>query len=226
VRSDEDGFAKKISNAAAQVDFPRAGVYETILRRARRRRIALLSASFMGFAVLAGIAALLYAGFHIWPDSKSRLTANSSNRGHYIEFPDAPDTLGNDSVIEVETNLVDGTLIEVEFSLSTGSLVQITCCETVSEGMVTIGVPQVCPVAEPANTKVLVHLEARPVFQRDDMPCVLDPDGTQSCLGTSQPAPVRSVLGDRFERLEGEQVTVNPNGSRYIESTRTYDLSC
>ena len=169
------------------------------------------------FAIATGAAVLLWRAFDpgstdprsVWPHGYP----SPPGDGYYILLPDRAEPVDDSTKITAVTNLPDGTLIAI--STTTEGI----CCPPVRDSRITFTIQdQACygSVGEhPGASTFDVTITTKPDFE----PWVVPGPGLSEA--PLQPDSVLRLLGPRFERLSGEQVREQDDGSRWLVAERT-----
>ena len=199
------------------------GAIEERSRRYIRRRRTLVALGGLALFVALGTAAL---GVRAWINEEGGVAAPS---GDYLLLSDE---LGSDSagelngavIVEARSNLPDGTKLFYSYGFpdeftSGGS----GCCPEVRDGGVRLRLPvDACPQSNELSLRVTASPDMREVSQNASCPPAL-PGEDRGCGPPLQPDSVLAELGQRFEKLDGPQVSQRDE-VREIVVRRTYDL--
>jgi hypothetical protein len=183
----------------------------------------------IAFLALAIFGATAFAGWRAYRSVSPGTTngARSTPAGYYLLFPEEITTIGGRPRLVVETNLPDGTRYELrseEFGPEGSSQGQgIECCDQLEAGRIVVPVGSgACSnyVGSVGNsTGFTIELRVRPVF--DDFPIFGPPRADRT--PPAQPDSVLAVLGTHFEKLVGDQVVVDADGTRQLVADHRYE---
>lgn len=183
-----------------------------------------MTAALVALVVVVGTGFGLWSAF--WPGMQA--PASPGARGYFITFPEHAGALGQDPnggigvTITIRTNLPEGTLVDIDAPNIGGPGGIGECCPPVHQGRLTIAVDNAsCYLApgSPRSTGFGVTITVKPDFKVVPIGPVA-PGSTRKPIG-KQPATVLAILGQRFERLKGDQVRT-VNGVRQLVASATF----
>ena len=142
--------------------------------------------------------------------------------GHFVLLPDEPSGTDNRGVLRLEarTNLPNGTLVDI--GVRGPDIEGASTGHEVRDGVIAVRVAMnachmVDGVLRAPPTGVVVNVAPFRTFASSSG----GGRGPRTPPPPKQPAAVRAILGERFERLEGDQVQHEERGN-FISVKRTY----
>lgn len=151
----------------------------------------------------------------------------SEATGYFIQFPDraepaSPASGGFRVRVVATTNLPDGTRVEIS------TTDEWSCCPQVEGGRIVVETDDSScygPVGDAANsTGFEATVTVRPDLDTLYFPGPVAPGGDSgSGVKNEQPQSVVHVLGPNFERLSGDQVVEQADGSRWLVAHARFD---
>ncbi len=197
---------------------PRPDIRES---RARSRWVAGITATLVAVAGgVVGWRAFGTGGQGTGPGPVASVSEAPPADGYFIQLPAEAEPASQFEVtLTATTNLPEGTRLDIS-TTDEGS-----CCPPVEDGRIAISTQNsACygPVGAAGNSPGFsVTVTARPDIDTFVFPGPMRPGGQSHQM--EQPDSVFRVLGENFERLTGDQVVQQDDGSKWLVARAEYD---